>query len=100
MAKRPQAGGGKTTTADSTTDPAEELTYEQAVEELETIIERIESGEIGLEDSIRQYERGAVLLKRCREILGRAEQRIERLDAESLADAGAGPDAGDGEDDA
>lgn len=68
-----------------TSPPVEGLTYEQAVEELESIIARIESGEIGLEESIRQYERGSALLGRCREILGQAEQRIERLDAASLA---------------
>lgn len=65
----------------------DELTYEQAVDELESIIERIESGDIGLEDSIRHYERGSQLLKRCRAILGQAEQRIERLDAKALESA-------------
>lgn len=71
-------------TAKPDSSPADDLTYEQAVEELESIIERIESGDIGLEDSIRHYERGSDLLKRCRAILGQAEQRIERLDANAL----------------
>lgn len=65
-------------------------TYESAVEELEAIIDQIESGEIGLEQSIRRYERGAVLLKHCREILNQAEQRVTTLDAKALDGA---PDA-------
>lgn len=58
---------------------AETLTFEQAVERLESIIRRIESGEIGLEQSIREYEHGVSLLKRCRAILEQAEQRVEEL---------------------
>lgn len=64
-----------------------DLTYEAAVEELESIIDQIESGDIGLEQSIRRYERGAALLKHCRSILDQAEQRITELDASSIADA-------------
>ncbi len=58
---------------------ADTLTFEQAVERLESIIRRIESGEIGLEQSIREYEHGVSLLKRCRAILEQAEQRVEEL---------------------
>lgn len=61
------------------------LTYEEAVEALEAIIDRIESGAIGLEASIDAYERGAALVKRCRAVLDRAEQRIDELDAKRLA---------------
>jgi len=59
-------------------DPAE-MSFEQALERVEAIIARIESGEIGLEASIDEYERGVALIARCREILGRAEQRVEDL---------------------
>jgi len=75
----------------SSSQADEKQTYEDAVEELEGIIHQIESGEIGLEQSIRRYERGAVLLKRCRSILDQAEQRVSRLDAESTADSGGEP---------
>lgn len=79
-----------------------DLTYEAAVEELESIIDQIESGEIGLEQSIRRYERGATLLRHCRAILDQAEQRISTLDAAHLdaaqlddgARAQSGADAG------
>ena len=54
-------------------------TFEEALEELETIAERIEQGKIGLEESITQYERGMGLVKQCREILTKAEQKIQKL---------------------
>ncbi|MEM0983232.1 MAG: exodeoxyribonuclease VII small subunit [Planctomycetota bacterium] len=67
----------------------ESMSYEDAVGELEAIIDRIESGEVGLEDSITAYERGMALVKRCRGVLDQAEQRIETLEASRLADGGA-----------
>jgi exodeoxyribonuclease VII small subunit len=53
--------------------------FEQALAELESIIQRIESGQIGLEKSITEYERGVGLIRRCRQVLERAEQRVEEL---------------------
>jgi exodeoxyribonuclease VII small subunit len=64
-------------------DPAE-MTYEEALEAVEAIFDRIESGQAGFEESITLYERGRVLLARCRSILDRAEQRLTELDARSL----------------
>lgn len=60
----------------------EELTFEQATEELEAIIERIESGEIGLEASLEQRRRGEALIRRCRAILDKAEQELEQVKVE------------------
>ncbi len=57
------------------------LSYEQAVAELEAIIDRIERGEVGLEQSISEYRRGTELLKRCRAILDVAEQQVQDLTA-------------------
>ena len=54
-------------------------TFEEALEQLETIAERIEQGKIGLEESIAQYEEGMVLIKHCREILSKAEHKIQKL---------------------
>lgn len=68
--------------------------FEQSLAQLEAIIARIESGEVGLERSITEYERGVALIKRCREILGRAEQRVEELTRQM--DHGAGNAAGAG----
>ncbi len=53
--------------------------FEHAISELEQIIEQIESGEIGLEDSITQYEKGMKLISKCQTILNRAQTRIAEL---------------------
>lgn len=58
------------------------MPFETALEGVESIIDRIESGEIGLEESLSEYERGVRLLKRCKDILKRVEQRVEELNTE------------------
>lgn len=68
-------------------DP-DSLSYEQAVEELEHIVEQIESGEASLEESMKLYERGTCLLRRCRSVLDQAEQRLSELDPASLSQPG------------
>ncbi len=65
----------------------QEIPYEQLIEQLEGIVDQIEGGELGLEDSIKGYEQGIELVKRARTILDRAEQRITELNADSLEDA-------------
>lgn len=71
----------------SSSGPPEELTFEQATEELEAIIERIESGEIGLEEALAERKRGDELIRRCRAILDTAEQELEKIE---LAERSAG----------
>ncbi|XAL99265.1 exodeoxyribonuclease VII small subunit [Phycisphaeraceae bacterium D3-23] len=66
-------------TADTPDVAAASLSFEQAIEKLETMIDAIESGEVGLEDAIARYEQGQQLVKRCRSILDKAEQRITEL---------------------
>lgn len=73
----------------------DDLTYEQAIEALEGIVERIESGEIGLEASIDAYERGTALIGRCRKVLDQAEQRIQELDVTRADSEGGSSAAGD-----
>lgn len=58
------------------------LAFEQALAEVESIIQRIEEGRLGLEEQIAEYERGARLLRRCRDVLTKAEQRVQEIDAE------------------
>ncbi|GAB4550977.1 MAG: hypothetical protein Tsb0013_12900 [Phycisphaerales bacterium] len=72
------------TNSDDTRTPVDELSYEEAIAELETITDAIESGEIGLERSVLEYERGVALIKRCRELLEHAEQRIDELSGDDL----------------
>lgn len=64
----------------------EDLSFEEALERIESIVEQIESGQIGLEESISAYERGVGLIRRCRSILDRAEQRVEELTQKVLGE--------------
>ena len=61
--------------------------FEEALQQLETLAEQIERGEIGLEESIRKYEEGMKLLAQCRKILNQAEQRISKLQPVAQSDA-------------
>lgn len=54
-------------------------TFETAQQELEALIEKIEGGEVGLEESMVAYERGLALLNHCRTILDQAEQKFTDL---------------------
>jgi len=56
-----------------------EPTFEESVAQLEKIVAAIESGQIGLEDSLTKYEQGMALVKKCRDTLEKAEKRIEQL---------------------
>lgn len=58
-------------------------TFEEALKQLETIAEQIEQGKIGLEESITQYEKGMALVKQCRDILNKAELKIQKLQERS-----------------
>ncbi len=69
------------------------MTYEQAVAALESSIEKIEEGTIGLEQSIASYRYGTALIKRCREVLDKAEQEIEMLDGAHNESSSASPPA-------
>lgn len=66
---------------ESRTDAAAPLSFEQAMAELEEIVGRLEAGEVGLEESIGLYERGAALKRQCDAKLKEAEARIEKLQA-------------------
>lgn len=58
--------------------------YEQAMDELETLVERMEQGEVPLEEALKAFERGRALVLRCTAILEDAERRIRQLDLEKL----------------
>ena len=53
--------------------------FERSLEELERLVERMEDGELSLEDSLASYERGIRLGRRCQQALDEAEQRIQVL---------------------
>ncbi len=57
----------------------DELSFEEAITGLTDIVGRVEQGQIPLQDSLAQYERGMALIKHCRTILQKAEKRIEKI---------------------
>jgi exodeoxyribonuclease VII small subunit len=65
-----------------------EMTFEQALDKLEGIVEALEQGNVPLDQSITYYERGEALRKHCRTLLEAAENKVEkiRLDSEGKAD--------------
>ena len=66
--------------AKATPPPATPASYETALEELEQLIARIESGQLPLEQLLSGYQRGAELLAFCRGKLDAVEQQIKLLD--------------------
>jgi len=65
--------------ADATNADVKELSFERAIEELETIVKRREEGKVPLEESVAIYERGEVLKRRCEDLLRQAEARVEKI---------------------
>ena len=55
------------------------LSFEDAIKQLGDIVGKIEQGQIPLQDSLAQYEKGMTLIKHCRGILAKAEKRIEKI---------------------
>jgi exodeoxyribonuclease VII small subunit len=53
--------------------------FEKAVAELESIVARLERGDVALDESIAIYERGEALKKHCEKLLTAAENRIEKI---------------------
>ncbi|MEJ2705333.1 MAG: exodeoxyribonuclease VII small subunit [Sedimentisphaerales bacterium] len=60
-------------------DDISKLSFEEAIKELTEIVGRIEQGQIALQDSLQQYEKGMGLIRHCRTILQEAEKRIEKI---------------------
>ena len=53
--------------------------FEQALADLEAIVDQLEHGELPLEEALRQFERGVALARVCQESLKQAEQKVEIL---------------------
>jgi exodeoxyribonuclease VII small subunit len=64
--------------------PVAELSFEQALDELDGLVRQMESGQLGLDASIAAYRRGAELASWCQARLAAAEQEIKVLDGELL----------------
>jgi exodeoxyribonuclease VII small subunit len=66
--------------------PVEELTYEEALAELEGIVESLEGEQNPLEEAMRLFERGQALAARCGELLESAQLKVQKLAGESLVE--------------
>ena len=56
-----------------------DLSFEKAIEDLTGIVNKIETGQVSLTESLEQYEKGMAMIKHCRGILLDAEKRIEQI---------------------
>ncbi len=65
--------------SDAVTADLSGYSFEKAVAELESIVARLERGDVALDESIAIYERGELLKKHCEQLLSAAENRIEKI---------------------
>ena len=66
--------------------PIEELSYEQAQAELESIVASLEANQLSLDETMAIYERGQALTRHCIELLDKAELRVKKLSGDTLVD--------------
>lgn len=74
------------TSAKKPEKPVEELSYEEALDELEGIVDSLEgeASQNSLEDSMRLFERGQALVAHCSALLESAQLKVQKLDGESV----------------
>ena len=77
-----------------TTKPVSEMTFEEAMQALEQVVNQLERGEVALEESIALYERGAALKKHCGDKLKAAEEKVELIRAQEGRATGTTPAEG------
>lgn len=71
--------------------PIKDLSFEEALEELETIVEKLEAGDAPLEQSITIYQRGAQLKSHCEAKLKNAQLKVEKIVLDGQGNAGTAP---------
>jgi exodeoxyribonuclease VII small subunit len=76
MAEQQNSPGG---VGNSQNSDVEQLSFERAIEELESIVRRLEDGKVPLEESVAIYERGEALKRRCEDLLRQAEARVQKI---------------------
>ena len=74
-------------------DPSEEITFEDAISQLESIVESMEHGQLALEDLVSHYEDGSKLLNRCEAVLKSAHSRIELITLKNRTEIGLASDS-------
>lgn len=71
--------------------PIKDLSFEEALEELEGIVEKLEAGDAPLEQSITIYQRGAQLKAHCEAKLKNAQLKVEKIVLDGQGNAGTAP---------
>lgn len=66
-----------------TDKPIDQMSFEEAIRELESVVTQLDRGEVPLEDSIKLYERGAALKARCEAKLREAEEKVAQITLDS-----------------
>ena len=66
---------------------AKNKTFEESIEELETIVKTLENGECSLEDAVKLFEKGVKISNDCHKVLDSAEQKIKILTESGPLDA-------------
>ena len=74
----------KNTPAETLVEPTAD--FERSLAELEAIVDKLEQGDLSLDDSLRHFERGVQLTRACQGALKQAEQKVEMLLKRSGAD--------------
>ena len=74
-----------------TQTPVDEMSFEDAMKELEQVVSDLERGDVALELSIKLYERGAELKKRCETKLKEAEEKVAAITIDSSGQLGTKP---------
>jgi len=83
--------------AQSTTELAD---FETSLDELETLVEQMESGDLTLEESLQAFERGVALTRSCQNALKSAELRVQKLTSDGATELRPEAQKGEYEDDA
>jgi exodeoxyribonuclease VII small subunit len=81
------------------TDDAAELPFEERLARLEQIVTKLESGDVGLDESLKLYAEGAGLIKDCRKTLAEAEKKIAKLTEDAAGKLATEPLEAEGEGD-
>lgn len=90
--RRPKAAANSTAKPEATPEPVVDAAgFEDAMRELETLVERLEQGDLGLEESLSVFERGIGLTRACQQALDRAEQKVQVLTMDSAPEPVASP---------
>ena len=70
--------------SDKSLPKPDNMSFEEASEELDAIVKRIDAGEADLETMMKEHQRGQLLVARCKHLLEDAEQQIKTMEAKDL----------------